>query len=115
MNKFILDRDVLRYDVDNKVTAWKNISNLVTNNLKIKNNMLLQDVDLQEWMREAVRINGSTAIKGLCIFENETEFSMGLRYSNLVPSATKMHNEFPDILVFPGKLTGCILIRIRCL
>lgn len=78
VNDMNLPKDVMRYDVKNTVTGHKYIPNAITRNLLLKqSNILIQNVNLFEWMYKSALKTGGR-ISGDCLFYGNVTFAEGL-------------------------------------
>ncbi|XP_066147264.1 uncharacterized protein clos [Euwallacea fornicatus] len=64
--------DVMRYDKFNIVTGAKSFSNLKVETLGLPDNIKIQDVDVVDWLNNAVLTNGWFNVKGKKAFKNAT-------------------------------------------
>ncbi|ERL93362.1 hypothetical protein D910_10654 [Dendroctonus ponderosae] len=78
VNDLNLETDVMRYDAQNAVTGRKVFQNLNIRALKLPRNVKIQDVDVLDWLDNAVMNNGTFRISGKKVFNNAT-FKQGLR------------------------------------
>lgn len=67
----------MRYDVKNIVTGEKTIPNVIVHDLVINQNLLVQNVDLLEWIRKAVLKSGGS-LNGDVYMHGNTNFNQNL-------------------------------------
>lgn len=79
VNNLNLETDVMRYDAQNIVTGRKVFQNLNIRALKLPHTVKIQNVDVLDWLDNAVMKNGTFRISGKKVFSNAT-FKQGLRY-----------------------------------
>ncbi|XP_048520091.1 uncharacterized protein LOC109536439 isoform X1 [Dendroctonus ponderosae] len=91
VNDLNLETDVMRYDAQNAVTGRKVFQNLNIRALKLPRNVKIQDVDVLDWLDNAVMNNGTFRISGKKVFNNAT-FKQGLSLRGTLNNQTFNEN-----------------------
>lgn len=78
VNGLDLETDIMRYDKPNKITGIKTFRNLEVDVLSFEKNIKIQDVDIMDFVTNAVLKNGNFRITGDLAISSAT-FENGLR------------------------------------
>lgn len=70
VNDLNLENDVMRYDKTNIITGPKLVKDLNVHNLKVSHNVLLQNVNISDWLKHVVLKSGNYSISGTKVFNN---------------------------------------------
>lgn len=95
----------MRYDKENMVTGKKRLNTLFVRDLELKPNTTLQNVDVLEWMQNAVLKKGTFAIEQRKIIDGNVRFDRPLSLLGSL-NGEMFTNETIMLKSAPQKVTG---------
>ncbi|KAL3267313.1 hypothetical protein HHI36_011443 [Cryptolaemus montrouzieri] len=105
VNNLMLETDLLRYDKENIITGHKHLDYLNAYNVKLKENITIQNVDILNWMRNAILKKGIFNIDKLKIFKQNVHFERGISLQGLM-NGEKFTDETIMLKNTPQNITG---------
>lgn len=70
INNLRFDTDVMRYDKSNIITGPKYFKDLNVNNLKASEKIFIQNVNIVDFLKNAILTSDSNSVSGTKLFQN---------------------------------------------
>ncbi|XP_044747906.1 uncharacterized protein LOC123309089 [Coccinella septempunctata] len=112
VNNLSLETDLMRYDSKNVVTGIKRLNTLEVGNLELKQNTTVQDVDVLDWIQNAILKKGTFIVEKRKILQGNVHFDRPLGLQGSL-NGEMFTNETIMLKSVAQKVTGVKTFELR--